>query len=308
MRRTEPPDGLRGRAALTSELVASGVARSRLRHADVTRPHRGVAGFGVPDRDVLDRCAAYEPIMLPGQFFSHATAAALWGMWLPEGVPELLDVAVLDPRTPPRRPGIAGRRVSRVELGFVHGFAVVSAADAWCQLGAVVARDNLVAAGDSALPAAHRSGAASLDAIANAAVRHRGTPGAARAAEALGLLRPGVESRPETLLRLALRRARLPEPVVAAAVTLPDGRSYHPDLSYPELRIAIEYEGDGHRTDRRQWERDVERYERFADAGWRVIRVTATQLFRDARAVAARVRAAIRAARSAPPARRAGSH
>ena len=66
MRRTEPPDGLRGRAALTSELVASGVARSRLRHADVSRPHRGVAGFGVPDRDVLDRCAAYEPIMLPG--------------------------------------------------------------------------------------------------------------------------------------------------------------------------------------------------------------------------------------------------
>jgi len=272
-----------------------------LRHADVARPHRGVAAFDLPDRDVLDRCAAYEPILLRGQFFSHATAAALWGLRLPVETQGDLDVSVLDPRTPPRRPGLTGRRVSNVSLAFVHGFPVVSAADAWCQLGSLLAREDLIAAGDSALPALHRTGVVSLEDLGRAAARHARTAGAPTVAAALALVRPGVESRPETLLRLALRRARLPEPVIAAAVVLPDGRTYHPDLSYPELKIAIEYEGDGHRTDRRQWERDVERYERFADAGWRVIRVTATQLFTRPAEVAARVRSTIRATRARLP-------
>lgn len=175
-----------------------------------------------------------------------------------------------------------------------HGMPVVSAADAWCQLGASLSRDDLVAAGDSALPARHRAGVTSLELLAAAAVRHRSKAGADTVAAALPLVRGGVESRLETLLRLMLRRHRLPEPEVAYRVDLGAGYPEHPDLAYPAERISIEYEGDAHRTDRRQWQRDVERYERFADAGWRVVRVTSAQLFGTPGDLAARVRSLIR--------------
>ena len=64
----------------------------------------------------------------------------------------------------------------------------------------------------------------------------------------------------------------------------------HPDLAYPRERIAFEYEGDVHRTDRATWMRDLTRRERMEAAGWRVIRVTAADVFAHPDALVARVR------------------
>jgi hypothetical protein len=52
-----------------------------------------------------------------------------------------------------------------------------------------------------------------------------------------------------------------------------DGVTLHPDLVYPEWRLALEYEGDGHRTDPRQWRHDIWRREALESAGYRVVRV-----------------------------------
>lgn len=41
---------------------------------------------------------------------------------------------------------------------------------------------------------------------------------------------------------------------------------------------AIEVEGDHHRTSRRQWERDLEKYASYAEAGWQVIRASVAQV------------------------------
>ncbi|MAM55199.1 MAG: hypothetical protein CMH35_10280, partial [Microbacterium sp.] len=40
----------------------------------------------------------------------------------------------------------------------------------------------------------------------------------------------------------------------------------------------IECEGDHHRTDRRQWNRDIEKYGRYQDLGWTVLRFSAIHL------------------------------
>ncbi len=64
------------------------------------------------------------------------------------------------------------------------------------------------------------------------------------------------------------------------------------------LRIAIEYEGDVHRLDRDTFRDDIDRRERFEDAGWRVIRVTAEHLQRP-HALVERIRSAL-AARAQP--------
>ena len=61
------------------------------------------------------------------------------------------------------------------------------------------------------------------------------------------------------------------------------------------FKVIIEYEGDQHRTDRYQWNRDIERQEDFARGGWVLIRVTADRL-RWPREVVLRVFAALRAA------------
>src|SRR5690625_389515 len=90
---------------------------------------------------------------------------------------------------------------------------------------------------------------------------------------AIPLRRLGVRPPRETALRLQIMAAGLPEPVVAHPVTL-EGRTFHPDLSYPDLSIAIEYEGDHHRVDDWQWDADIRREDLFREAGWEYLRIT----------------------------------
>ena len=65
--------------------------------------------------------------------------------------------------------------------------------------------------------------------------------GARRAASALDLVRCGAEARPETLLRLLVQRARLPEPPPNREVRDNAGRWLgRADLVYPEFRTVVE--------------------------------------------------------------------
>lgn len=111
-------------------------------------------------------------------------------------------------------------------------------------------------------------------------------------------MRHGADSRPETLTRLLLVVAGLPEPVIQPAIEVEDGtETLHPDLAYLEWRIAFEYEVERHREPGR-WKRDITRREKFETAGWRDIRVTSDDLFaepveftkRVQRSIAARTR------------------
>jgi very-short-patch-repair endonuclease len=64
-----------------------------------------------------------------------------------------------------------------------------------------------------------------------------------------------------------------------------------PAIRSPDLRIAIEHDGDIHRTDRRIWRRDIARRRSLEALGWRVITWTADDT-RDPASVIAAVRAA----------------
>ncbi|WP_188677270.1 endonuclease domain-containing protein [Subtercola lobariae] len=104
--------------------------------------------------------------------------------------------------------------------------------------------------------------------------------GKSRASRALELIRPGAESRPETLLRLLMQDARLPEPAVNPVIYDSTGRRIgRADLVYAEHRVIIEYDGDQHRTDKRQYRKDVIRWQRFARNGWDVLRFHDDDLF-----------------------------
>jgi very-short-patch-repair endonuclease len=46
-------------------------------------------------------------------------------------------------------------------------------------------------------------------------------------------------------------------------------------MGWEEIKLAVEYDGDHHRTDRRQFNNDIRRAEAIAESGWIDIRVTA---------------------------------
>ena len=85
----------------------------------------------------------------------------------------------------------------------------------------------------------------------------------------------GAESLQESYLRLTLIDAGFPRPETQIAVPRPGGRRYFLDMGWPELMVAVEYDGEHHRADRHTYTSDVARSEYLASMGWTVIRVLA---------------------------------
>jgi hypothetical protein len=103
--------------------------------------------------------------------------------------------------------------------------------------------------------------------------------GVRRARRLVGLVRAGVESPRETVVRLLIRFAHLPEPecnvdiLDAAGMFVARG-----DLVLPEWMVVVEYDGWYHERDARQRQRDLLRRERLERCGWRVVVITARDL------------------------------
>jgi len=276
----------RGAAIRTSASAVFDTTRARLRARRVQHPFTGVSSLGLDLDEIVDACRAYEPLLRPGEAFSHTTAALLYGAPLPPGHRSVLPLHVLSPDvTRPRSAGTVGHRSERVApLVLRFGLPVVAPATTWMHLAAVLRREDLTAVGDFLVTGVrhgrgHEGPLVRVEDLALVLDGNAGCRGARGARWALDRIRIGPASRTETLLRLLIVAAGLPEPVIGAAVPVAGGSLVlHPDLAYPDLRIAIEYEGDDHR-DARRWERDIERRELFEDAGWRVIRVTRQALF-----------------------------
>lgn len=111
--------------------------------------------------------------------------------------------------------------------------------------------------------------------VAGLAGVHAGRRGIRQALAALQLVDPGAESPRETWLRLLIVSAGLPRPCTQIEVRNEHGAVIAVvDMGWPELKIAVEYEGDHHRTSRAQFNRDIRRIDELIELGWIVIRVT----------------------------------
>ena len=84
----------------------------------------------------------------------------------------------------------------------------------------------------------------------------------------------------ETRLRMTLLLDGLPRPVAGQDVIVDGAWLSRPDLQYPEYRLALEYDAETHRTDRRQWRDDIFRKEVLEDHGWRCLVFTADDVLR----------------------------
>jgi hypothetical protein len=287
--RTPLPPDLANNAFRVARARRGGVGEGRLRNAGLARPFHGIRVAGGTTDTVVERCRAYAPLLHHWQFFSHVTAAHLWDCPLPLRfrADDPLDVCTRAPFRAPRSRGVRGHQVQGdgVATDDRYGLPCADAATTWCQLAAILALEDLVAAGDSLLldpvvpDPADRRPFLTLDRLTRRAEGFVGR-GARAIATALPLLRPGAESRPESLLRLMLQRAGLPEADVNGEIRDDAGRFLgRADLVFRPWRTIVEYDGDQHRTSSRQYDRDVTRIEDFAQERWAVVRVRSRGLF-----------------------------
>ncbi|NMM93977.1 hypothetical protein [Bifidobacterium oedipodis] len=88
---------------------------------------------------------------------------------------------------------------------------------------------------------------------------------------ALSLAQEHTDSPKETQSHLALTRYGAPFPIVNYQVPgahYDNGVGITADLAWPQLRVALDYQGDHHRTDKEQWRRDNSKSGILRQAGW----------------------------------------
>jgi very-short-patch-repair endonuclease len=96
----------------------------------------------------------------------------------------------------------------------------------------------------------------------------------------------------ETRLRWLLIQAGLPRPEVQTDLRNGAARFIgRADLYYPSARLVLEYDGGYHRE---RMTADNQRQNLLINAGYQVLRFTATDIYNRADVVAAQVRAALR--------------
>jgi len=300
------------RAFRTADGLRDGLTPGTLRGPAYLRPTSGVRILRTPRLDasprvlLLDRCLAIAMVLGPAVAFSHTTALRLHEIELPWRLVDEETVHVTsgagNERT--RRTGIVGHATTRpLTLREVAGLRVVEPAQAWVQVASMLSSvEDVVVLGDRLLDRERPT--ATLERLAAVLVERRGSPGTALCRRALPLVRPGTDSSMETRARLELVGSGLPCPIVNEPVFDERGLFVsQPDMKYERERVAIEYDGDVHRTDRATWRRDQERRERMRDAGWDVLSATADDVIHHPGRLAARVRRALERARSLDSAR-----
>ncbi len=98
----------------------------------------------------------------------------------------------------------------------------------------------------------------------------------------------------ESRLRMLIVLAGYPEPIVNVIIGHENGEwRIRLDLSYPHLKLVLEYDGWHHRLDRRQWSSDLKRREWLEGRGWRVIVVNSEAFYGEPVETLLRIRGAM---------------
>jgi very-short-patch-repair endonuclease len=198
------------------------------------------------------------------------SAAALHGAkWLDDNTPAEL---IYHNRHRPKGIRTWADAIAEDEIEFVGGIRTTTPARTALDLARRQPLDPAVAAIDALLRAT-RTKVADVELLA---ARHQGDKGIRNARVVLDLVDPGAESARETWLWLLIIRAGFPRPETQVPVIDEFGQIVaRVDIGWPELKIAVEYDGDHHWTDRRRLAHDIRRTELLMELGWIVIRITA---------------------------------
>lgn len=287
MRRPVVPLELRNGPFTIVEARRAGLTPRQLRGASWRRLASGVyvwKGLAEGPGLVL---AATRRRLPAGAAFSGYTAAWLHGLDLPPCDP--IEVTIPRPLRLLGKAGVAVRRadLSPSEVDERRGLPVTSALQTVVDLGGRPPLVEAVVAVDMALHA-RLVGLGDLRAwVAD----RQGRRGVVQLRQVLDLAEPAAESPMETRLRLLLVLGGLPRPQLQVSLKDQHGRFLgRTDLYYPDQRLALEYDGGTHRD---SLAADNRRQNRLLNAGFRLLRFTATDVLRAPESVVAQVHQAL---------------
>lgn len=225
-------------------------------------------------RDPMALLAGAALRLPPTAVFSGLTAAWLHGLDVEPCAP--IDVTVPHVGGISARSGLAVSRagISDAEVVVRAGYRVTSAARTVQDVSLRLPRDEAVVVADMALQAR----LISLGELAEAAAVASMRPGIRRFRQVVQLADAGAESPMETRLRLALMDGRLPRPETQAVLTDSAGNWLaRVDLYYPDVRLAIEYDGEVH-LDKERLVEDHRRQNRLLANDFGLLRYTGRDL------------------------------
>jgi hypothetical protein len=285
------PRDLQWRVFLGTDAVRRGLlTRHQLRSEAWVRLRTDVYADARLDRDHELACRAAVLTLPPTAMLAGTSAAYLYGVEHAAGQSDTVHVITSpEHRLSPRRglrihvctpapvdvlesPGL--RRTSPVRTAWdVAG---------WLEpIRAVPVVDGLLALG-----------LLTLDDLREYVRDREGSRGWRRTARVASLADGGAQSVPESQLRVRFVLAGLPRPVTQHPVRVSDRLVLHPDLAWPEYRVAVEYDGRWHGDDDRL-DLDRDRLNELTRAGWRVVHVTSRGLHRNFPRILAGVREAL---------------
>ncbi len=251
--------------------LSGGLSDRQLAGPGYRRVYPGVyVASTIPDSLVV-RARAALLAAPPGGTLSHHTAAQFWsGLAL-----DSTRVHVAYSVTP--GPAWTAIKIHRhrhpLDRARRHGIPVTSPQQTFVHLARHLDLVDLVAVGDAMV----RRRVIVPEELAGYAALWDGQCRRA-AAGAAYLVRRGVDSAPESKVRLLMVLAGLPEPVLDHRIFDDDGvLRYRIELAYPEVKLAIEYDGRWH-EDPVQRLLDARRRSDLESDGWRFVVLVAEDL------------------------------
>ena len=280
-----PLEDLRRAPFTVAQARQASITWEHLQSRTWTRMSRGQYASAKLPQDVMLKLRAAQDRLPCGFAFSGPTAG--WILGLDFAPCEPIEVTIPRGSHARTRAGIKVHRASLAasEVIVRRGLRVTSPLRTVTDLGS---RRNLIESVVAVDMATHAR-LIDLPALRHFVQTHSGQKGIKRLRRAVGLADPRAESPMETRLRLQLVMARLPTP--CTQMELHDAAGHllgRADLYYPDRRLVIEYDGEGHRE---RLVPDLRRQNALVNSGFHVLRFTAADI-RVAGSIAAQVRRA----------------
>lgn len=291
------PEPLQNTPFTRAEARNLGIGHKRLAARDIVRLGHGLmataeldrgwpSGFDEPGHGMGHLALIAIARQFPTAVYSHGTAAQVFQLPVPDDIAQEKTLHLTWPRgsSTAQRQGLTAHRarLSRADQGRFRRLPLTTPARVWLDLSSTLDLTDLIVLGDAIVnrpwvQGRRVDGLGTLDGLAAAVTRAGSTKGVSKARAALTRCRVGADSRPETLARLALVDAGLPEPVPQLCGDPADRYAPDADLGYRAQKIAIQYDGKHHRTGAQQYS-DAYRDAWFQERGWLVIRLTSQDL------------------------------